>query len=103
MPTFETVTDTVVYGNGDPVPAKDCTSIDIYCIGATALAVTECATADGTYTDVPADLLKDNRDASGNGGVGYMGYSEYIKATDASGTVVVVKRGCLHAPTANVD
>lgn len=78
------------------IDVSGCTCILIAHGGTGTVAVTECATSDGTYAAVAAaDLIV------GNGTIGYKGSKRYIKAVGSAATVfgAVVKIGCRYCPT----
>lgn len=102
MTTYEIATEAetlAAFASTTETSALDvsgCTAVLIAHAGAGTVAVTECATSDGTFAAVATSDL-----VSGDGTIGYIGSKRYIKVKGSAATIsgAVVKIGCRYCPT----
>lgn len=116
MTTFELASSSeVVDASGSAaISVEGCLELSFVCAGTATgnvtVSLTECDTADGTYTDVSEDdvygaftLSSADSTTTKVGIIGYKGWKNYVKVkvtgTTTSLSVVALRSGCRHCPT----
>lgn len=116
MTTYELASESeAIYANSAAISVEGCLELSFICSGSASgdvsVTLTECDTADGTYTDVSEEdvygsFALSSADSTPRAGIiGYKGFKNYVKIKITNGSkstdlaVVALKTGCRHCPT----
>lgn len=116
MTVFELASESeAIYANSAAISVEGCLELSFVCSGSASgdvsVTLTECDTADGSFTDVADEdvygsFVLSSADSTPRAGIiGYKGFKNYVKVkiTNASKStdlaIVALKTGCRHCPT----